>query len=72
VDSPKLVPEIQIYNTSSELIKTLEGNYTQMLGYSFRWDGTDQTGDKVKPGVYVVLCTVGDKRTVRKIIFVNK
>ncbi len=72
VNTPTLLPEIQIFNSSSELINILDGHFTLMRGYSFIWDGKDQKGDKVKPGIYLVLCTVGDKRTARKVIYMNR
>jgi hypothetical protein len=72
VTDPASKPEIQIFNTSSQLINKPEGKYSSDKKYSFRWDGRDQNGDKVKPGVFVILCTVGDKRTARKVIYINR
>jgi len=61
-------PCIEIYNSGSELIirplvkKISEDEYTAC------WDGRNQSGHRVDPGLYIVLCSVGDKRTARKII----
>jgi len=68
VENENVVPSIQIYNSNSELIKTLDIERTELTEYSSHWTGTNETGEKVKAGMYVIICSVGDKRTARKVI----
>ncbi len=69
VEEETSIPVIQIYSTHSELIKTLTARRSYTNHYSAYWDGDTETGVKVKPGVYIIMCSVGDKRTARKVIF---
>lgn len=62
-------PSINIYNTNSQLIRTFTFSNNRNGEYSFVWDGKEESGNLVKPGIYLVRCTVGDKRIARKIIF---
>lgn len=62
-------PAINIYNTNSQLIKTFDFSNNLNGKYSFVWDATGKTGEFVKPGIYLVQCTAGDKRVARKIIY---
>jgi hypothetical protein len=68
----KTIPVIQIYNSGSHLINTPEGKFSSPGTYSFAWDGTNQTGDKVAPGIYLILCTAGDQRTSRKVVYISQ
>jgi hypothetical protein len=69
VEEEKSIPHVQIYNTTAELIKTLTAGRIDRNHYSAVWNGDNETGIKVKPGVYIILCSVGDKRTARKVIY---
>jgi hypothetical protein len=69
VENANLVPEIQIYNTKMELVRTFKNAKASNAYYSFQWNGTNTVGEKVKPGIYVIVCSVGDKRTARKIVY---
>lgn len=68
----KVQPLIEIYNTRSQLIKVLSAESGSENEYSYKWNGTDQNGNKVNPGTYLIMCTVGDKKTVRKVLYINK
>jgi flagellar hook assembly protein FlgD len=69
VEDALLVPEIQIYNTKMQLVRTFKNAKASNAEYSFQWNGTNTVGEKVKPGIYVIVCSVGDKRTARKIVY---
>jgi len=62
-------PVIEIYNTNSQLIQTLIGRHTSSNHYSLVWDGTNQKNEKVTPGMYILLCRVGQVKTARKVFY---
>ncbi len=62
-------PVLEIYNTNSQLVKTLIPEQSDTGNFSVRWAGLDESGTAVPLGVYVIMCSVGDKRTARKIIY---
>jgi hypothetical protein len=72
VDNPASVPEIAIFNSSSQLVNIPSRNCLSERKFTFRWDGRNQLGGKVDPGVYIILCTSGDKRTARKVMYMPK
>lgn len=72
VDNENVLPLVQIYNCDAELIKTLDIEKIESKKYSTIWNGANETGNKVRAGMYVIICSVGDKRTVRKIIYEPK
>ena len=69
VEVKDVIPGIEIYNTQSQLITTLNPTTAGERRYEFKWDGTNTMGDAVVPGIYIILCKVGDKATARKIVF---
>jgi len=62
-------PRLEVYNTNSQLVKTLIPEQNDTRNYYVRWAGLDESGVAVSPGVYIIMCTVGDKRTARKLIY---
>lgn len=62
-------PGILIYNTNSQLIRSLSVEKSGEMEYAAQWDGTLESGEHVKPGIYLILCSVGDKRTARKVLY---
>jgi len=70
-ENQKDEPIIKIYNTNSQLIKTLIIKQYSATRYSFVWDGTDQNNAQISPGTYIIVCTVGNIRTTRKILHVK-
>lgn len=68
-DNENETPLIQIYNTSSILVRQFSFNAVNPDGYSLNWDGKSETGEKLTAGVYIIVCSVGNKRTARKIVF---
>jgi hypothetical protein len=69
VESKNQIPQIEIYNSNSQLIRNIVAKASSTKEFVFNWDGTSENGKKVKPGVYVLMCTAGDKRTARKVIY---
>jgi hypothetical protein len=63
-----LIPSIQIYDIQSQLIRTLEVANADKGDYTYVWDGKNSAEIKVDEGIYLVLCSVGEKRIARKIM----
>lgn len=72
VDKEKLAPVLKIYNTKSQIVKNLIFESNSNNEYTYTWDGTNQIGNKVDSGIYIIMCTVGNKKTVRKVAYINK
>jgi hypothetical protein len=64
-----LVPEILIYDTKMNLVRTENFTKRRKGKYEFTWNGSNDDGIKLKPGAYIILCTVGDKRVAKKVIY---
>ncbi|HZK08507.1 MAG TPA: FlgD immunoglobulin-like domain containing protein [Bacteroidales bacterium] len=62
-------PLIEIYNHIGQRVKTIVPEQNDVLHYYYCWNGTDDNGSKLAPGTYVIVCTVGNTRTARKVIF---
>ena len=69
VEEEGAVPFIKIYNTASQLVNTLLPVYRDDHTFYFIWKGTTKRDVKAKEGIYIVLCTAGDKRIARKISY---
>jgi len=62
---------LKIYNLLGQEIKTLV-NEIQTAGHkSFVWDGRNQLGQVVSPGVYIYRLQVDDEIQNRKMVFVK-
>jgi hypothetical protein len=68
-DEMNMPPELLVYDASSRLVKTLPVEKTDSKNYMASWSGTYENGSRVRPGVYILLCTVGNIRTARKVVF---
>lgn len=70
VEQEGIKPYLKIYNTGSQLLRELNvANEVSGNDFIFTWDGRQKSGKFVKEGIYIVLCSVGDKRTACKIIY---
>lgn len=67
--NPKIVPEVQIYNIQSQKVRTLFSAENSDGERIFNWDGKNDSHIRVEEGIYLVLCTIGDRRIARKILF---
>lgn len=51
---------LDVYNLNGQFVKTLIDNQTYPLGgHSAKWDGTDASGRKASPGMYIYRLSVG-------------
>jgi hypothetical protein len=71
IENQKEKPIIEIYNSNSQLIKTLIVKNYSVNQFSFIWDGTNQNNEQLSPGTYIIVCTVGNIRTTRKVLHVK-
>ena len=69
VKEENFVPVIEIYNSGSQLIKLLDVQQSSAKEFTSEWNGTDKNGNNVETGLYIIMCSVGDKRVARKVIF---
>lgn len=64
-----VVPELKIYNLAGQKVSTLKVVKVKENHFEAVWNGTDESGLKVRPGVFVMMVSVGNVHTARKIIF---
>lgn len=57
---------IAVYNTTGQLIRTLDECTTQAGFHSIRWDGTDDVGHLVPNGLYLFVLESGGQRALHK------
>ncbi|MCK5051455.1 MAG: hypothetical protein KAS53_06950 [Candidatus Cloacimonetes bacterium] len=64
----KYKTKVQIYNFDNELIKTILNEKIKSGEHNMKWDGTDNSGNKVLNGIYYYQITNGSyispKRTL--------
>ena len=69
VSEKGLIPQTQIYSIRGRLIKTLKPIGNSSGEYIYIWNGNNQQGVNVEPGIYLVVCTVGENKEARKITY---
>lgn len=65
-------PEIEIYNSNSQCIMTLQPSRQNESVYYFEWDGKAHYSDQSKHNVYVLLFKFDQFRTARKVVLSNQ
>jgi hypothetical protein len=63
---------LHIYNLNGQMIQSLVSEEKQMGTYSASWDGTDHSGIRVTPGVYVCVMLLNNRRIDAKQLIYNK
>ena len=63
--------EIRIYNISGELVRGLINEKVQAGYYQLVWDGTNDLGNRVTTGMYILQMIAEDFRAVRKMNLVK-
>ncbi len=71
VTDQKISPIIQVYNSNSQLVKVLKAEYQSANDFSYKWFGTNQDGGKIPSGIYIIMCTVGNRKTARKVLYLK-
>jgi len=63
--------KLAIYNIKGQKVKTLVNGF-ETAGYkAIRWDGTDETGQKVASGIYFYRLEAGDFTQTRKMVLMK-
>jgi predicted outer membrane repeat protein len=72
-DLPKAARvRLHVYDVAGRLVRTLEDDIHRDAGSVFvRWDGRDDGGWGVAPGVYFYRIEAGDDRAARKLVFLK-
>ena len=66
--------KIQIYDISGKLVKTLDApanNQSRTPNNCFFWDGTNDHGFKLSPGVYFIKLNLDKKKIIKRIVLIN-
>jgi hypothetical protein len=68
--------EISIYDSAGQLVRVLDLGYRDAGRYTFqensaRWDGTNQSGEKVASGVYFYTIRAGEYTSTRKMLLLK-
>lgn len=68
--------EIKIYNPAGQLIKALDLGYRNAGYYesqedSARWDGTNESGEKVASGLYFYTLRAGEYTATRRMLLIK-
>ncbi len=62
-------PQVQVYSIAGKLIKPLDFIGETNGEFTYNWDGNNKLGTKVRPGIYLVVCTIGENRKAFKIMY---
>ncbi|MBC8527649.1 MAG: T9SS type A sorting domain-containing protein [Candidatus Cloacimonetes bacterium] len=64
--------KLSIYNAKGQLIKTYDGKKDNFwVKTDIVWDGMDEDGKKVSPGVYFYKLIYGDKAVTKKMVLIH-
>jgi hypothetical protein len=59
---------LSVFNVHGQSVRTLVYQNQAPGSYAAVWDGCDQAGEKVSPGIYFYRLDAGNHRTVRKMV----
>jgi len=70
-ESSNVPAVLKVYDATGKFVRTLvEGKYGSGL-QSVYWDGRNETGRRVAPGIYFVRLTAGNYVMTRKMLFLH-
>jgi hypothetical protein len=61
-------PELAVFDPHGRFIRNLPVFFTGKK-YRTSWDATTADGTSIQPGIYLIRCTVGKFRTVKKVVY---
>ena len=64
--------EVGVYNVAGRLVKTLASGSQPQGTYTVSWNGTDEAGVRMAPGVYFLKSRVDAESNVNRIIYLAK
>lgn len=59
---------LKIYNIAGQLVRTLASGQVPAGPHSVKWDGRDNSGNKVSSGIYIYRLQAGNKDLTRKLV----
>ncbi|MBS3742077.1 MAG: T9SS type A sorting domain-containing protein [Candidatus Cloacimonetes bacterium] len=63
--------KIDIYNVEGQLVKNLVNDELNSTNHSVTWNGKDEAGKKVSPGIYFTKVSAGNVSDVHKILIIK-
>ena len=63
--------EVGVYNVAGRLVKTLASGSQPAGTYTVTWNGSDDSGVRMAPGVYFLKSKVGGEQIVNRLIYVS-
>jgi uncharacterized repeat protein (TIGR01451 family) len=64
--------EVGVYNVAGRLVKSLASGAQAAGTYTVTWDGSDNDGVRMAPGVYFLRSHVGEDTVVNRVIYVAR
>ena len=64
--------EVGVFNVAGRLVKTLASGSQAAGTYTVTWDGSDDSGVRMAPGVYFLKSKVGGEQIVSRLIYVAR
>jgi len=64
--------EVGVYNVAGRLVKTLASGSQPAGTYTVTWNGSDDSGVRMAPGVYFLKSKVGGEQVVNRLIYVSQ
>ena len=64
--------EVGVFNVAGRLVKTLASGSQAAGTYTVTWDGSDDSGVRMAPGVYFLKSKVGGEQNVSRLIYVAR
>ncbi|MDP2806574.1 MAG: FlgD immunoglobulin-like domain containing protein, partial [bacterium] len=62
---------LKVYNIAGQLVKTLVSGQVGAGQHSIKWDGRDNTGNKVSSGIYIYRLQAENKDVTRKLVLLR-
>ena len=62
------VASVAVYNSAGRLVRTLTSGSAEAGHHVAAWDGRDEAGTRVAPGVYYCRMSAGEFRAMRKLV----
>ena len=62
---------LKLYSVDGRLVRTLASGPVEAGLHEVAWDGTNEAGQRVVPGVYFYSLKVGEKELTRKLVRVR-
>ena len=72
VDGSSAAVEVGVYNVAGRLVKTLASGSQAQGTYTLTWNGTDDAGVQMSPGVYFLKSHVGGSSNVNRVIYIAR